>query len=226
MIHDNLVFDEVRFEQFVEADVRSSTIFSIIKEDDVIIHCAATSALPECEIAPTETFDNNLNGTLNVIEAMRTNNAKRLIFISTSAVYENNKEEIFSENLSVKPNFTYAMSKRAAEIACIGYEQNYGLDIVIPRFFNVFGEHQDIQRKMPPFTGYLVREVLAGRTPHLFNKSPAKRDYVNVHDVKALLTEMVQSPKRYCGEIFNVCSGAGHSVPEIVKCLGTILGVR
>ena len=157
---------------------------------------------------------------------MRTNNAKRLIFISTSAVYENNKEEIFSENLSVKPNFTYAMSKRAAEIACIGYAQNYGLDIVIPRFFNVFGEHQDIQRKMPPFTGYLVREVLAGRTPHLFNKSPAKRDYVNVHDVKALLTEMVQSPKRYCGEIFNVCSGAGHSVPEIVKCLGTILGVQ
>ena len=68
--------------------------------------------------------------------------------------------------------------------------------------------------------------MLAGRDPHLFNQSQAKRDYVNVHDIKELLTLMMLSPRHYCGEIFNVCSGTGHSVPEIVEHLGAILNAQ
>ena len=101
----------------------------------------------------------NVNGTLNILNCARKWNVPHVIFASTSAVYENNKESIFSENLEINPRLLYSLSKKMGEEICESYRTNYDMKITTLRFFNVFGPRQDIHRKNPPLLNYLVREV-------------------------------------------------------------------
>ena len=109
---------------------------------------------------PSKAYENNLSGYANVLEGCRrSSKVKRIIFSSTSAVYENNKEIPFKENLIINPDLIYSCTKQAGEILSKSYANLYQMDIIVSRFFNVYGEHQDIHRSMPPFMSYLAKEI-------------------------------------------------------------------
>ncbi len=213
---DNLTVDGRRFGEFVELDVRDPKMGEIVAGHDVVFHFAGTSSLPKCQANPGEAYDNNVTAVVRLLEWSRQAGVKRFVFSSTSAVYENNKEVPFREDAVVAPDLVYACTKLAAERACQGFAATYGLDVAVMRFFNVYGEHQDIHRTNPPFLSYLSRELVMGRQPILFNRSEAARDYVNVGDVIDMLVRVMGSDGTYRGDVFNVCSGTGHSVPELV----------
>jgi len=120
-----------------------------------------------------------------------------------------------SEEDEIRPDLVYACTKAAAEQLCAAFAANYGMDIGICRFFNVYGPHQDVTRTSPPFTSYVARELVMDRSPNLFNKSDARRDYVHSDDLVELLTRMMLHEGELRGERFNVCSGTGYSVPEL-----------
>jgi nucleoside-diphosphate-sugar epimerase len=140
---------------------------------------------------------------------------KRIIFSSTSAVYERTERDLLSEDDPIAPDLVYACTKAAGEQVCDGFAANYGMDIAICRFFNVYGPHQDVTRTSPPFTSYVARELVMDRQPILFNESDARRDYVHSDDVVDLLTRMMLAEGHFTADRFNVCSGNGHSVPEL-----------
>ena len=100
-------------------DVRSLSFFSLVKKikPDVVIHLAGIAPLPECQTDPQKAFDNNVIGTINVIEACKSNNVSKIIFSSTSAVYENSTQQIFVEDdpLEKEPDLVYATTKRHCE---------------------------------------------------------------------------------------------------------------
>lgn len=222
---DNFEDNETLKNNFILADVRDKDFEKYLDGIDVVFHLAGISALPECESHPTKAYDVNTTGTVNVLNACRNSNVKKIIFASTSAIYENNpKEEIHKETDVVKPNLVYATTKYCAEQVCKSYAQNYGMDIIICRFFNVFGPHQDFKRKYPPFTSYLIREALAGRTPTIYNTTDVKRDYIYVEDLMNYLYLMVTSEKKYCAEIFNLATGNAYSAMEIAKTIYDALG--
>jgi nucleoside-diphosphate-sugar epimerase len=211
---------------FILADVRETDFRKYLDGIEIIFHFAGISALPECETNPVKALEVNTTSVANVLHACRKSNVRKIIFASTSAVYENNDPEIpFSENIQVHPNLIYATSKYNAEQICKSFAQNYGMDIVICRFFNVFGAHQDYRRKYPPFTSYLVREILAGRKPTVFNTADVKRDYIYIHDLLEYLSRIMNSTKHYCAEIFNLGSGCGFSAIEIVKSIFNIMEI-
>jgi UDP-glucose 4-epimerase len=133
----------------------------------------------------------NVAGVGNVLEAARRACVRRVIFSSTSAVYEKTQSERFSESDEIRPDLIYACTKAAAEQLCDAFAVNYGMDIGICRFFNVYGPHQDVTRTSPPFTSYVARELVMNRSPKLFNNSDARRDYVHSDDVVELLTRMM-----------------------------------
>mgnify|MGYP002521466153 FL=1 len=217
---DNFEDNETLKNNFIKADVRDADFGKYLDGIDVVYHFAGISALPECESHPYKAFDINTNGTVNVLNAMRRSNVKRLIFASTSAVYENNdNHEIHKEGDVVKPNLIYATTKYCAEQVCRSYAQNYGMDIVICRFFNVFGPHQDFKRKYPPFTSFLIREALAGRKPTIYNTEDCKRDYIYVYDLMQYLYRMGLSEKHYAADIFNLATGKAYSAMEIAKTI-------
>ena len=222
---DNLVIDGKTFGHFIAKDIRDSFLEKYLEGAEFVIHLAGIAALPVCQSEPQFAYDVNTSGTANVLEASRKVGVKRVLFSSTSAVYESNEEEILKESLTVCPNLVYASTKLAAERICKAYAMNYGMDIIITRFFNVYGPHQDFLRKSPPFTSYIAKELLAKRAPILFNRTSAKRDYVHSADVVQILLKMLHAEKHYSAEIFNVATGIGYSVPEIYEYMKDITKV-
>ena len=222
---DNFEDNEILKNNFIQADVRDTDFAKYLEDIDIVYHFAGISALPECESHPYKAFDINTNGTVNVLNAIRHSKVKRLIFASTSAVYENNNNnEVHKEDDIVKPNLVYATTKYCAEQVCRAYAQNYGMNIVICRFFNVFGPHQDFKRKYPPFTSFLIREALAGRKPTIYNTEDCKRDYIYVYDLMQYLYRMGVSEKHYAADIFNLATGKAYSAMEIAETIYKALG--
>lgn len=213
---DNVLYQGKPFAKLVFKDIRDKGFKSELNNVDTLFHFAGTSSLPKCQSKPTDAYDNNVTGLINVLEAARENKIRRIIFSSTSAVYENNTQTPFRENNVVNPDLVYACSKLAGENICKAYSSTYSMDIITARFFNVYGEHQDIHRMMPPFVSYLAKEIYYGNRPIIYNQSNAVRDYVYVGDVINCLTLMMNSSKSFKGDIFNICSGVGVSVKEII----------
>jgi len=212
---ENLLISKKTFGDFYNQDIRDPQLVDkLIDLYDCIIHLAAITALPDCESDVIDTINTNVAGTANIMECARKWNVPHVIFASTSAIYENNKEQIFTENLEVNPHLWYSLSKKMAEEVCESYRVNYGMSITTLRFFNVFGPRQDIHRKNPPLINYIVRELKNNDTPILHSNGEQKRDYIHVDDVVKLIDICLEKKPN---DTFNVCTGTLISVNEIVN---------
>lgn len=219
----NVIFDGQLIGEVNVVDVRDKQLDSHLEKCEVLIHLAGIASLPSCESDPLEAFDVNTSGTANVLSACRRVGVSRVIFSSTSAVYETNSKLPSSESDVVNPNLVYSQSKWAAERICLAAASNYGQDVAICRFFNVFGPHQDVLRKSPPFTSYVARELIKGRQPQLFNNSNSGRDYIFIDDAIDLLSRMVTHPQTHDGEIYNIGSGQTFTVPNLYRIFQELL---
>lgn len=212
---ENLLIDGNPFGVFYNQDICDIKITDKLLDNyDCIIHLAAITSLPDCESNVRDTINVNVTGTANIMECARKWNVPHVIFASTSAIYENNKEKIFTENLEVNPRLWYSLSKKMAEDTCESYRINYGMSITTLRFFNVFGSRQDIHRKNPPLLNYLVREIKRGNQPILHSNGEQSRDYIHVDDVVNLINICL---KKKSNDTFNVCTGTFLSVNEIFQ---------
>ena len=223
---DNLKNHEI-FECFIKLDVRSDEFIELALDFDFIFHFAGISSLPECEMNPSEALDVNTQSVTKLLRALRrSKKSTKLIFASTSAVYENSKNHVLTENLDCSPDLVYAQSKYFAESLIESYSQNYGIQAIICRFFNVYGPHQDFRRLHPPFTSYLIKEIISNRTPSVFNQSDARRDYIYIKDLIRYL-EILMNDKNFStvGKV-NICSGNSYTVPNIVNEVEQIIGRR
>ena len=211
----NLLIDKKTFGDFYNQDICDPQLAdNLLDHYDCIIHLAAITALPDCEYNVGDTININVAGTANIMECARKWNVPHVIFASTSAIYENNKEQIFTENLNTNPRLWYSLSKQMAEKVCESYRINYSMNITTLRFFNVFGPRQDIHRKNPPLLNYLVREIKQGKQPVLHSTGEQARDYIHVDDVVKLI-DLCLGKKP--DDTFNVCTGSLLSVNQIVQ---------
>ena len=219
---ENLTINDETFGQFYNINICDKNIINLLKDEyDCIIHLAAITSLPDCETNAVETIDVNVSGTMNILECARAWNVPHVIFSSTSAVYENNKQKIFSEDLEVNPRLWYSLSKKMAEEICQPYRINYNMTITTLRFFNVFGPRQDIHRKNPPIINYIVKQILNKESPVLHSDGNQRRDYVYVDDVINLIDLCLDKKP---DDTFNVCTGKLISVNEILDCIYEVLG--
>ena len=218
---ENLLIGGKEFGNFCNQDVCDSELGDkLLDSYDCIIHLAAITALPDCESNVNDTIRINVAGTTNIMECARKWNVPHIIFASTSAIYENNKEKLFTENLSVNPHLWYSLSKKMAEEVCESYRVNYGMSITTLRFFNVFGPRQDIHRKNPPLLNYLVREIVQGKQPVLHSTGEQARDYIHVDDVIKLIDLCLEKKP---DDTFNVCTGSLLSVNQIVQYVTEVM---
>jgi len=219
---DNL--DEYELQsKLIVFDIRNPVEQSIMKGVDVIFHFAGISSLPECQANPTKAIDVNVNGTVNLLEAARKYNVKKFIFASTSAVYENNHETPFSEDQETSPDLIYSLTKKMSEDIVKSYKLNYKMNVIICRFFNVYGANQDFRRKNPPFTSYIAKEAINSGELKLFNFQDVKRDYIYVSDLLEILQELMIKSDDTENIIYNLCSGLSYSPSEIISILSRII---
>jgi nucleoside-diphosphate-sugar epimerase len=113
------------------------------------------------------------------------------------------------------------MSKRACEDICRSYVKNYGMDITMMRFFNVYGPHQDFRRKQPPLMGYIIKCLLENQRPTFYSDGHQSRDYIYIDDLATLIHMIVEGKNSEgasvdtAGVSINACTGKAHSVREI-----------
>lgn len=195
---------------------------SVFKDVDTIILLCAVSSLAECQKNPTKALTENLLTTSRAIE-LAIKFGLRIIFSSTSAVYEENKELPFIESMTVNPNLIYSNSKLFSEKLLSSAVITNDISVTILRFFNVFGPRQDVMRLNPPLVNYLVREVTKGRVPRLFAGPTQGRDYVYVNDVAELLLKVIRSTSGN-RETYNVCSGQSITILQILEVLEKYFG--
>ena len=203
-------------EQLVKADFLEidDNLFSDI---EVLILLCATSSLAECQVRPESALKSNVITTNKAIEIAK-KFGTRIIFASSSAVYESNIEIPFKESHSIKPNLVYSNTKYLSEHLLESASVTNAINVIAIRFFNVFGPRQDFQRKNPPLINYLVREIVNDRKPLLFSHLNQARDYVYVNDLVLLINKiLLQSFSGY--DVINACSGKGLTINDILLVL-------
>ncbi len=221
---DNLIFDECDFrKEIIRGDIRNMELleFLFIKEKfDYVYHIAGITPLPDCQMNPSQAVEVNVQGTVNILEMARIYGVKKVIFASTSAVYENNDEFPSVEEHVVPPTLIYPSTKYAAEQFCRSYAKCYGMNITCMRFANVYGPHLDCLRTQPPVVGYMIRELYYGRPVQLHCGGEQRRDFVYVEDLVELL-RLVQQGDGY--DVVNVSTGETVSINEIFELVKRLM---
>ena len=193
----------------------------VIKGCDYVFHQAAIASVPKSIKDPLGTGRVNYNGTLNILEAARQHGVRRVIFAGSAAVYGDNPTLPKKESMLAEPLTPYAVDKLASELMGHVYCQNFGLEFVCLRYFNVFGLRQD---PSSPYSGVISifgDRLSQGLTPVIYGDGLQSRDFIHVSDVVRANLTVMEHPKAV-GKTFNVGLGRATSLLEIIKILNDL----
>ena len=215
---------------FYQADLNDiPTIKSIIEkiQPDYILHLAAQSSVAESWKTPVFSFMNNTNIFLNIIDTVRLNdNGARVLSVGSSEQYGivSENDLPLSEDKPQCPANPYAVARVAQEQLAKIYATGYGLDICCTRSFNHCGPGQTDRFVISAIVKQFVKIAHGAQEPviHIGNGAIV-RDFVDVHDVVGAYSLLLTQGKR--GEVYNICSGTGRSIHDIVTLLSTQFGI-
>jgi UDP-glucose 4-epimerase len=188
---------------------------------DTVFHLAARSRIPYSIENPVETCKINYLGTLNVLEMARHYGVKRVMYSSTSSAYGLKNKAPQREDMEADCLNPYSASKVAGENLCKMYTSLYGLETIIFRYFNVYGERHPLKGSYAPVVGIFDRQSNNGEAMTIVGDGLQTRDFTYVQDVvQANMLAAESTDENVVGEIFNVGTGTNHSVLDIAKLIG------
>ena len=203
---------------FVKADVLNLKKLLSQEEADIIYHLAAQVVVPYSMENPIDDFETNARGTLNVLEKARKDDA-RVIFASSAAVYGNTNKLPTPENYGFSPASCYGLSKVVGEQYCSMYSKQYGLDITILRFANVYG-----QRCHGVIKDFLDKISRNPEKLEIIGTGLQSRDFIHVSDVVNALILSATSEVAI-GETFNIGFGKTTKIIDLARMILNILGL-
>ena len=199
------------------------TVESSVQGKDLVIHLAAKVNVDQSVVSPRDYFKTNLDGTINILEAVRSHGAK-LIYESSREVYGDIANSSVQESAELKPKSPYALSKASADRICYGYHTSYGLDIIIVRSCNVYGLKQRGGR-MGALIPRLVDQALRGGELTIYGTGSQKREYIHVKDL-VRAHDLIVKNGDFKGATLNVGTNQYYSVNEIAEHIQNKLGSR
>jgi len=219
------VHDQI--EHFYKEDIRNQYVENIIQEfkPEYVYHFAGLVSIYDCNEDPYEAVDNNILGSINIMNGCVKAGVKRIIFSETSAVYENCEmpDAGFNETQS-DPTTIYSTSKACLALLAESYQRTKGLNYTALRYFNVAGPLQDYNRTIPPvFAGFILR-IKGGHNPIVFGDYMKARDYIDVSDVNAFHILCMEN-ENTANQTFNLGTGKMTNLMELKNMIGNIMGV-
>jgi CDP-glucose 4,6-dehydratase len=208
----------------IEVDLRDAEgVEASLADVDTVFHLAAQTIVGTARAAPRETFEVNVLGTWNVLEACREKGVKRVVFASSDKAYGASDELPYREDFPLRASNPYDASKAAADILARSYWHSYGLPVAVSRFANLYGGGDlNFTRLVPE----AVSATLDGRAPVIRSDGTPERDFLYVEDAVAaylaLLEALDAGPAR--GEAFNAGGDEPHSVAEVLGLIAEIAG--
>ena len=187
---------------------------------DIVYHFAAMLGVDNSDKRPLETMRINLEGSVNVFKSAVEANVKRMIYASSSEVYGEPRELPIGEDSVKGPVSAYGVSKLAAEIYAKAYNHEFGTDIKIVRFFNVYGRGQSNNFVIPIF----INKALENKPLKVFGEGSQTRCFTYVEDIAEGVFTVLEKGKT--GEAYNIGNNQPTTILELAQTIKAVTGSK
>lgn len=210
--------------EFYEGDIRDTKLLKkIMPGVDYVLHHAAVASVPRSVENPEESTDVNVAGTLNILRRAAENKVKRLVYAGSSSAYGNSETQRKSETEAPDPISPYAVTKLAGEYYCRSFAYIYGLETVVLRYFNVFGERQDPKSLYSAVIPLFCAAAKEGKPATIYGTGRQTRDFTYVkNNVEANL--LAAKTPGISGEVINIACGQTVDLIELHSAINRIMG--
>lgn len=220
----DLFIDNPKYE-FIKGDIKNLDVCMMAtKGVDYVMNEAAWGSVPRSIEMPLFYCQNNIMGTLNMLEASRQNKVKKFVYASSSSVYgdePNLPKKEGSEGNLLSP---YALTKRCDEEWAKQYTMHYGLDTYGLRYFNVFGRRQDPNGAYAAVIPKFIKQLMNDEQPVINGDGKQSRDFTYIENVIEANLKACLAPHEAAGQAFNIAYGSREFLIDIYYTLAKTLG--
>ncbi len=211
--------------EYIDGDIRDlAKVREAVKGVEVVCHQAALGSVPRSIADPLTTNEVNITGTLNVLVAAKDAGVRRVTYASSSSIYGDTLELPKHEGIRPNPKSPYALSKLAAEEYFRIFNQVYGLDTIVLRYFNVFGPRQDPNGQYAAVIPLFIKAALQNTSPTIHGDGMQSRDFTYVANVvHANLLAFSADPKA-AGRSYNIALGGQVTLLELFNGIKKLTG--
>lgn len=203
--------------KFINGSITNRDVISSIMDDvDYIFHLAALVSVPESIINPFECVEINVKGLLNILESAKEKKVKKIVFSSSAAVYGDNPISPKTTDLVLSPKSPYGITKLDGEYYLQTYLENYGLNFVVLRYFNVFGPRQDPNSQYAAAIPIFISKALKNEDIIIYGDGEQTRDFIFIDDV---VNANFLASRASANGVYNVARGEATSVNDIVNTI-------
>jgi nucleoside-diphosphate-sugar epimerase len=195
-------------------------LVDIMSNADSVFLLAAKARVQPSIISPMDYEQNNTIGVLNVLKCATEARVRRVVYSASSSAYGDSKVIPLKETLPVNPLSPYGAQKYYGEVLCRMFAQVYNIETVSLRYFNVYGEKQNIDGAYALVMGIFAHQRLNGKPMTIRGDGKQKRDFTYVGDVVNANFLASQSEKVGKGEVINIGNGDNRSINEIADMIG------
>ena len=211
--------------EFIKGDIKDfDTCMTSCKGVDYVLNEAAWGSVPRSIEMPLFYCANNIQGSLNMMEAARQNRVKAFVYASSSSVYGDETHLPKKEGVEGNLLSPYALTKRADEEWAKLYSRHYGLKTIGLRYFNVFGRRQDPHGAYAAVIPKFIKQLLNDERPTINGDGKQSRDFTYVENVIEANLKACLAPNEASGEVFNVAYGGREYLIDIYYDLTKALG--
>jgi len=209
------------YHEYDLTDTKNTKKFvEIMNNVDTIFHTAALAHVQPSIEDPLRYELNNTIGTVNILKSAVAGSVKRFIYSASSSVYGNSTMLPLKESDEPNPISPYAAQKYYGEIYCKMFSEIYNIETVSLRYFNVYGERQNLEGAYANVIGVFIQQCINNEPMTINGDGKQKRDFIYVGDVVKANILASQSKKIGKGETINIGSGISKSVNEIAAMIG------
>ena len=213
--------------EFIKGDIKDlDTCMKACEGVDYVLNQAAWGSVPRSIEMPLFYEENNIRGTLNMMEAARQKGVKRFVYASSSSVYGDHPVLPKVEGQEGNLLSPYALTKRACEEYGKLYYRLYGLNTYGLRYFNVFGRRQDPDGAYAAVIPKFIRQLLHGETPTINGDGKQSRDFTYIDNVIEANLKACLAGDEAAGQAYNIAYGGREYLIDIYYALCEALGVE
>lgn len=210
---------------FIEGDIRElDTCMKACEGVDYVLNQAAWGSVPRSIEMPLFYEENNIRGTLNMMEAARQQGVKKFVYASSSSVYGDHPVLPKVEGQEGNLLSPYALTKRVDEEYGKLYKKLYGLDTYGMRYFNVFGRRQDPDGAYAAVIPKFIKMLMNGEAPTINGDGKQSRDFTYIDNVIEANLRACLAPSEAAGEAFNIAYGGREYLIDVYHHLCKALG--
>lgn len=211
--------------EFIKGDIKDfDTCMKACEGVDYVLNQAAWGSVPRSLEMPLFYCSNNIQGTLNMLEAARQNRVRKFVYASSSSVYGDEPNLPKTEGSEGNLLSPYALTKRCDEEWAKQYTMHYGLDTYGLRYFNVFGRRQDPDGAYAAVIPKFIKQLMNDERPTIHGDGRQSRDFTYVENVIEANLKACLASHEAAGQAFNIAYGGREYLIDIYHALTKALG--